>query len=152
MRDESDNQAGFKAEDDRNATPGFFEELDGWAKILAPLVKLPGFTTTVPDQPGIAFQWDNVYAEPPTAPEKPITKRPDQPEPPHGRRSPGPGSGPIATRCTPTSSDKSGGRPQDQIWCYWQKAKTPQTAMLAWGCTWDRLLPVPAPSTLYFTH
>ena len=51
----------------------------------------------MPDQPGIAFQWDNVYAEPPAAPEKPITKRPDQPGPPHGRRSPGPGSGPIAT-------------------------------------------------------
>ena len=106
QQDENDDLAGFKTADDRNAIPRVVEGQDRWEKILAPLVKLPGFTTTAPNQPSIALHWDNVYSELPAAPEEPETKGPDQTGPPHGRRSPGPGSEPITAITTPHESDR----------------------------------------------
>ena len=89
--------------------PESLKEQCEWAKLLAPLVKLPGFpffepptnpgapTTTAPDRPGVSLHWDNVFFEPPTAPGMlAATTMPDQPEHPRGRRPPCQGSGPIA--------------------------------------------------------
>ena len=49
---------------------------------------------------------------------------------------------------TPNQLGQIGAPPERPNMVFLAKSKKTQTAMLAW----DRLLPVPAPSTLYFTH
>ena len=69
------SEAAPRQADDPKASPRAAEGRDGWEETPAPLVKLPGLTTTVPNHPvsytstGRALHWDNMYySEPPAAP------------------------------------------------------------------------------------